>query len=104
MRSTLPTRRLAAALLLPAALTACSFSAGTSVSESDVEEQLQQQIADSNPDVSVDGVDCPDALDGEVDATLECTATIDGTDYPVAITVTDVDGSDIGFDYEISEG
>lgn len=93
-------RSAALTAALACIVTGCSVSVG----ESEVEDNLQQQIADANPDISVDGVDCPGGLDGEVDATLDCTTTIDGVDYPVTLTVTEVDGSDIAFDYEIKEG
>ncbi len=96
------TTRTAAVVAGGLLLAGCSVSA--SIGEGELESNLEEQIASTNPDVSVESVDCADGLEGEVDATADCTVVIDGAEYPVAITVTEVDGENVNFDYEITEG
>ena len=70
-------------------LSACCGA--STVPKADVEKQAAVQLAkevdEPEPDVT-----CPDDLDAEVDATLECTLVAEGdtVEYPVTITVTSV--------------
>lgn len=52
------------------------------------------------PDIS-----CPDDLEAQVGATIECTLTAgdDPTEYPVTVTVSSVDGDSANFDVEVGE-
>ena len=66
-------------LLMLAAAAPLLVACGTgSVSESDVE--LQDQEDDFEESLgSVDKVECPEDLKAEKDATMSCTATVEGT-------------------------
>ncbi|MBB3661434.1 MULTISPECIES: DUF4333 domain-containing protein [Prauserella salsuginis group] len=67
------------------------------VEKDDLEEQVSSSI--SQQGMPVDSVDCPDDLDGEVDATTTCTVTVQGgTEVKTDITVTSVDGDEVRFD------
>lgn len=66
------------------------------VEKDELENQVSSSI--SQQGMSVDGVDCPDDLDGEKDATTTCTVTMqDGTEVKADITVTSVDGDQVRF-------
>lgn len=101
-------RRVISGAFVGAALvvtTACSgsVSVGKSVDEEHLERQLSQMIEDK-VGAKPDKVDCPGDLKGKAGATLECTLTDDNIEYAVVLTVTDVDGSDIGFKWEVVDG
>lgn len=97
-------RKLLAPVLLGAALitglTACEYSVGgTSVSASDVEKQINDKLSGQLGGSL--GVSCPGDLPGQVGAKLTCTLTqTDGTQRPVNVTVTSVQGSQVNFDME----
>ena len=63
------------------------------------EDQLEEQVG-QRPDIT-----CPEDLPAEVDASIECELTAEDMDetYPVTLTVTDVDGSNVGFDIQVAE-
>jgi len=76
-------------LMLAAAaplLVACG--AGT-VSESDVESKTKDQLEQSLG--SVDKVECPEDLKAEKGETMSCTATVEGTEIGIKLTVTKVE-------------
>ena len=81
----MPKRTLALGLVAPL-LVACA--AGT-VPESGVEERTREQLAAMHDDVGE--VECPEDLEAEVGATMECMATIDGVQRGVNIEVTAVE-------------
>lgn len=78
-------------------LSACSSE--VTVSQDDLAEQLTTQITPDNPDDSVT-VECEDDLAGEVDATVDCPATIGEDPVTVRVVVTAVDGTDV--EYELT--
>jgi hypothetical protein len=99
MRTRLVVVLATAALALP--LAACS--AGTSsISASSLEKQLADAL-EKDVGQRPDAIDCPKDLEGEVGAEVRCTLTAGADELGVEVTVTDVDGSDIEFDYAVDE-
>lgn len=93
-------RLLLAAPLLALALAACgagTLEAGTV--EEGAADALEEQVG-IRPEVS-----CPDDLEAEVGATMECTLTAgdDPTEYPVTVTVSSVEGDTANFDVEVGD-
>lgn len=87
---------LAAAAL---ALTGCSANVslgGSSVSQSDLEEESSKQLA--NDPANPPQVRCDGSLDNKVDATQKCQVQIDGRWVDYTATVTSVDGDNVKFD------
>jgi hypothetical protein len=80
----MPFRLVALGLLAPLVL-ACSES----VPESGVEERTREQLAEMHDDVGE--VACPEDLEAQVGATMECMATIGGVQRSVTIEVTAVE-------------
>ncbi|MGJ3508110.1 DUF4333 domain-containing protein [Enemella sp. A6] len=70
-----------------------------SVSASDVEEQIKQQLA-SYPELAPDEVSCPDSLPAEVGAEMTCTATKDGEETKYKVVVTSVENNTVNFNIE----
>jgi hypothetical protein len=96
--------RTAAATTLAAAaflvLTGCS---GTpTVAQSDVEDQVSTQLA-KQVGQTPDGVSCPGDLTGEVGEEMRCELTAGGQTIGLTVTVTKVDGSDVGFDIQVDD-
>ena len=77
-------------------LTGCSQD----VSQSDVEEEIEKVYSESGS--TIEDVSCDGSLAGEVDATQDCTATIDGVETELVTTVTEVDGGTVNFDIDIA--
>ena len=91
---------LAALALVTAALLAGCGS--TTVSASDVEDQISSQL-ESQVGQAPDKVDCPGDLEGKVDATMTCVLTAGSDTVDVTVTVTKVDGSDVSFDIKVAD-
>lgn len=71
-------------------LTACSFSASTGASKSDVEAKSLETLQAQNPEEQIESVTCSDGLDAKVGATTTCELVgISGT-YTFSATVDDV--------------
>jgi hypothetical protein len=85
-----------ATLMLVAALALAACSTEVTVAQSDLEEQLGQQIEPDNPEDEVT-VECEGDLAGEVDATVDCPATIGEAPVTVRVQVTEVDGTDVEY-------
>ena len=94
-RTTLAALALASAALLAG----CS---STTVSASDVEDQISSQL-ESQVGQAPDKVACPDDLEGKVDATMTCVLTAGPDTIDVDVTVTEVDGSDVKFDIQVAD-
>lgn len=98
-------RLLAAAALASALLTAgCSFSVGTSVQVAP--EELETQVSDTLADTvgrAPDAVDCPDPLEGEVDAETRCTLTDGDQRYGLTVTATEVRGTDVRLGIQVDD-
>ena len=82
-------------LMAVLALSACSGE--VTVAQSELEEQLTEQITPDNPEDEV-SVECEGDLAGEVDATVDCPATIGEDPVTVRVLVTGVDGTDVEYD------
>lgn len=79
------------------ALAGCGASA---VSQQDVETQVLDGLSETLVD-QVDDVTCPGDLPAEVDAQIVCELNGEKGVSDVEVTVTSVDGSDVGFDYDV---
>lgn len=86
--------------LIAGSACSASFHAGAFLDEEDVEKQLSQ-ILQEKTGSKPDEVNCPDDLPGKKDAVLKCTVSDASGDRAVKLTVTEVDGSDIRFHYEL---
>ncbi|WP_110180695.1 DUF4333 domain-containing protein [Nocardioides solisilvae] len=64
-----------------------------------LEETLTLQLADQG--IEVDGLDCPEDLDGVTGETTRCTATAGGEEGEVELEVNRVDGLRIGFSWKV---
>ena len=98
MRTPIVTALAAAALAVT--LAACSTSVEISA------DSLAEQLADALEEEvgqRPDEVECSGALKGEVGATQDCTLTAGPDELGVTVTVTEVDGSDVNFDYVVEE-
>ena len=92
----------AGAALMAATACSASFHIGSSMDEADVERQLSRALED-NTGTKPDKVDCPGDLEGEKDATMKCAIKEDGGEIGVTVTVTEVDGSDLRFRWEVDQ-
>lgn len=85
--------------MMVALLTMSACSTTVTVAQADLEEQLTEQITPDNPEDEV-SVECEGDLAGEVDATVDCPATIGEAPVTVRVDVTAVDGTDV--EYELT--
>lgn len=92
----------AGAALMAATACSASFHIGGSMDEEDVERRLSKALEDQTG-TKPDKVDCPDDLEGKKDATMKCVIKDGSNDIPVTLTVTEVDGSDLRFRYEVAD-
>ncbi|WP_162606000.1 DUF4333 domain-containing protein [Jiangella aurantiaca] len=88
---------LTAAALAIAALTGCSVLGDRSVPRSDLEGAVRQLMEEQSGQ-EVESVSCDGDLAGEVDASVHCTATVDGEQLGLTVTTTDVDGNDVRYE------
>lgn len=88
-------RLIPAALLAVAALglSAC----GEEQIDSDEVTAFFQDSLEAN-DIKPDSVSCPDDISAEIGSTFECTATLDGEEFPFEGTV----GDDVGDEATVS--
>lgn len=92
-------RALGAIPMLVAVLALGACSTEVTVAQADLEEQLTEQITPDSPEDEVT-VECEGDLAGEVDATVDCPATIGEDPVTVRVLVTGVDGTDV--EYELT--
>ncbi len=91
---------LAAAVLLPVSLTACSGEVsvgGGGYDPDDVAAKVQEAQEKATPDLDVTDATCPDD-EPEKGGTIECTIAIDGVEAPYSVTFTRVDDDGVNFD------
>ncbi|SEE75731.1 DUF4333 domain-containing protein [Ruania alba] len=101
-------RKFLAAAAIPtvATLLLAGCSSSTAVSESDLETQTAEELqAMAGEGAPLPTIDCPDDLDAEVGVTMDCVLSVDGEpdQYQVTLTVTSVDGTDVGWDIQVAE-
>ena len=96
-------RQLLVAALAGFALVAAACGAGA-VKEADVETAVAAQLAEETGQPEPD-IDCPNDLDAEVGATMECDLTVEGDDavYPVTVEVTSVEDGKANYSVEVGE-
>ncbi|WP_134765598.1 DUF4333 domain-containing protein [Nocardioides sp. 1609] len=93
----------AAALVLAGCSGEVSVGSGTpSVDQADVEAKISEEL-EAQVGQAPDAVDCPGDLKGEVDETMECVLTAGADEVGVTVTVTEVDGTDVGFDIQVDD-
>ena len=94
---------IAVAAVLATGACSASVSVGTKqVAADKVAAQMSSQLA-ATVGKAPDDVTCPEGLDAEVDATVTCTLTDQGTKYDVTGTVTSVDGDNVKFDVQVAD-
>ncbi|WP_393916519.1 DUF4333 domain-containing protein [Halostreptopolyspora alba] len=83
-------------------VTSCGlFSAETVDSEEVANEAakiLEQQVGQAPDDMT-----CDEDLPAEVDASIRCELTTDGTAYGVTVTITNIDGNNIELDVQVDD-
>lgn len=87
-----------ALLLLAPLLLACGTA---TVPEDGVESKTRELLAEMHEDVG--DVDCPDDLDAEVGATMECSAIIGGMERGVTVEVTEVEDDKAQWKVDVAE-
>lgn len=85
---------IAATIVALGTLGACSGD----VPADDIEKQIQAELAKAGQDA--EKVDCPDDLEGRVDTTMTCTATIGGEERKFKVTVVKVSGNKVEYNVE----
>ncbi|MEZ5380276.1 MAG: DUF4333 domain-containing protein [Microthrixaceae bacterium] len=97
-------RRFTLALVTAALALILGLTSGcsTSVSASDLEEQVSSEL-ENQFGQAPESVDCPDDLDAEVGAEVRCTLSDGDQSYGVSVNVTEVDGSDVRFDIAVDD-
>lgn len=95
----MPTPTRLAPLGLLALLTAACGAA--TVAESGVESKTHELLAEMHEDVGE--VECPDDLDAEVGATMECSAIIGGMERGVIVEVTEVEDDKAQWKVDVEE-
>lgn len=91
-----------------ALLAGCSGEAGVGedvLDRGELEQNIEEQLAEQFPDAPEPIIECPDELEPEVGATTECELSVDGDDavYPVAVEVTSAEDGEAKFDIEVGE-
>jgi hypothetical protein len=92
-----------AALVLAGCSGEASVGSGTpTIDQADVESKISEEL-EAQVGQAPDSVECPGDLEGEVDETMECTLTAGPDTVGVTVTVTSVDGTDVGFDIQVDD-
>ena len=90
-------------LLGTAILAGCSFSFSTGGSDTidadKIEGTVFSQVRKENPDLPVKSVTCPDGIKPARGVTFECTVNVDSAQWPVGVTITQVDVGEGRLDY-----
>jgi hypothetical protein len=78
-----------------------NFDMVETVDKDDVASSISDRLAEQihRPD----SVTCPANLKGVTGATLKCELTDQGQTYGVTVTVTDIAGGDVKFDYKVDD-
>jgi hypothetical protein len=79
-----------------------NFDMVETVDKNQVASQISDQLAEQVGH-KPDSVTCPDNLKGTDGATLRCELTDQGQTYGVTVTVTNVQGGDVNFNYKVDE-
>jgi Domain of unknown function (DUF4333) len=87
----------AAGLMAGAGACSCSVSSKSTVSKSDVANQITAKLTDAAGN-KPESVSCPDDLAAKVGAQLNCTMKVKDQTFNVNVTVTSVNGNDVKFD------
>lgn len=91
-----------AALLVLGGCSAGVSTGATAVSESELEARLTEMITEEAGQAP-DDIDCPGDLELEMSATTTCLLTAGTDELDVDVTITEVDGEDARFEYEIEQ-
>ena len=97
------TRNSASAAVLTAALALGVAACGSdAVSTDDLEDEVSTQL-EAQVGQAPDSVDCPETLPAEEGAEVRCTLTNGGETIGMTLTVTTVEGKDVGFDIAVDD-
>lgn len=99
-------RPVLAAVLVLAALAACTVSADVDLGPGVEPEKLATQVSaalEESVGVAPDDVECDDQLDARADATTRCVLTAGEERYGVTVTATEVTGDTVDFDVQVDD-
>ncbi|WP_432558456.1 DUF4333 domain-containing protein [Granulicoccus sp. GXG6511] len=85
---------------LTLAVTGCSTT--LTVDESTVEQTIQTRLGEQI-NGTVESVDCPEDLKGEIGQTMQCTMVVDGQEHKVDVNVTSIEGTTVNFNMRVVE-
>ncbi|MDO5683704.1 MAG: DUF4333 domain-containing protein [Propionibacteriaceae bacterium] len=85
---------------LTLAVTGCSTT--LTVDEETVEQTIQTRLGEQI-NGTVESVDCPENLKGEVGQTMQCTMVVDGQSHKVDVNVTSIEGKTVNFNMRVVE-
>ncbi len=93
--------------VLPVQSSPCSPPQGVvpiapALAQADVEQQVSDQLA-AQVGQTPDDITCPGDLPAEVGATMTCLLTAGTDTIDVYLTVTTVDGMDVGYDIKVAD-
>ena len=77
-------------------------SGAPALAQADVEQQVSDQLA-AQVGQTPDDITCPGDLPAEVGATMTCLLTAGTDTIDVYLTVTTVDGMDVGYDIKVAD-
>lgn len=93
---------LGAGVVLALTTTGCgALGLGGSGVDRDRVAERTGQVLQERLGQAPDEVTCAEDLPAEVDASIECEVTHGGDTYPVTVTTTSVDGSNVEFEVEV---
>jgi hypothetical protein len=86
-------------LVAVAGLGVLASGCSSTVSQAEVEKQVNKALKDS-AGVEADKVSCPSDIDAKVGETMTCTITFMGEDTDVKVEITEMDGDTASFSVE----
>ena len=82
-------------MLGTAVLAGCSYSVSTggddTLDPDTVEANISEEMTKQQPNLPLNSVTCPDGMKPVQGVTFECTAHVDGVQWPIGVTITNVD-------------
>jgi Domain of unknown function (DUF4333) len=94
-------------LLGAAVLAGCQASVhiggSRTIDTASMEDKITTRLQDNYPGLHVDSVACPKDVKPAEGAAFQCTAKFDGAQAPFTVTLSNVNASTGGFDYQIKQ-
>lgn len=83
-------------------LAGCTVGQTVTVSPDELARQVSTML-EEQVGVAPDAVECPETLDGETGAETRCELTAGDERYGVTVTVTSVEGTQVGLDIQVDQ-